>query len=205
MYKVFLNDRLIKIGVPGNITISKPSVQFDGSLTSDKVKDWFSLFSKGDSKEVFLAHPNHELLFKQFRLAFHEVPAAGGVLISENRLLFIFRNGKWDLPKGKLDQNETPEDGALREVEEETGVKAEKIIRQLPSTYHIYRSPYQAEMPWIFKQTFWFEMACNGMPSGEPQYDEGITMLKWVGLDKLDEVLSNTHENLKQIIDLYRD
>jgi len=205
MYKVFLNDRLIKIGVPGNITLSKPSVKFDGSLTADEVKEWFSFFSVGDSKEVFLAHADPEKFFKQFRHAFHEVPAAGGVLISKNRLLFIFRNGKWDLPKGKSDQNESPEEAALREVEEETGVKAEKIIRQLPSTYHIYQSPYHEGKPWIFKETFWFEMVCNGMPTGEPQYDEGITMLKWVEKDKLDEVLSNTHENLKQIIDLYRD
>jgi 8-oxo-dGTP pyrophosphatase MutT (NUDIX family) len=119
--------------------------------------------------------------------------------------LFIFRNGKWDLPKGKLDQNELPEEAAIREVEEETGVKAEKIVKQLPSTYHLYQSPYHEDKPWIFKQTFWFEMACSGLPSGIPQQDEGITMLKWIKKDNMDEVWSNTHENLKQIISFYRD
>jgi 8-oxo-dGTP pyrophosphatase MutT (NUDIX family) len=205
MYKVFLNDRLIKIGGPVNITINKTSVKFDDLVTADEVKEWFSSFLKKGAKKVFLSHRNPELFFNRFKHAFHEISAAGGVLISENRLLFIFRNGKWDLPKGKLDNNESPEEAALREVDEETGVKAEKIVRQLPSTYHIYQSPYHEGKPWIFKQTFWFEMACNGMPSGIPQYDEGITLLKWVEKDKLDEVLSNTHENLKQIIDLYRD
>jgi 8-oxo-dGTP pyrophosphatase MutT (NUDIX family) len=205
MYKVFLNDRLIKIGVPGKIAINEPSVNFDDSVTTDEVKQWFISFIASEAKEACLSHSDSEFLFNQFRLSFNEITAAGGILISEKSLLFIFRNGKWDLPKGKLDMNETPEEAALREVEEETGVRAESIIRQLPSTYHLYQSPYHEKMPWILKKTFWFEMICNGKPTGIPQDDEGITMLRWVGKKELDEVLSNTYENLKQVIELYRD
>jgi 8-oxo-dGTP pyrophosphatase MutT (NUDIX family) len=89
-----------------------------------------------------LVHPNPVHFFQLFRSVFLEVPAAGGVVKSNDRLLFIFRNGKWDLPKGKIDEGENPPEAALREVSEECGIAGQQIKKQLPSTFHIYPSPY---------------------------------------------------------------
>jgi hypothetical protein len=90
-------------------------------------------------------------------------------------------------------------------VEEECGISGHKIVKQLPSTFHIYQSPYkETQGKWIFKETFWFEMKYAGSDSGTPQIDEGITEVRWLNRNELDTVLANTYENLKQIIWLYQ-
>ncbi|SHF73326.1 ADP-ribose pyrophosphatase YjhB, NUDIX family [Mariniphaga anaerophila] len=205
MYKVFLNDRLIRIGAPENSLKNNLVVKFDEKATAENIKNWFSSFINEDLKDVFLATPQPELFFKLFRSTFLEYPAAGGVILSENRMLFIFRNGKWDLPKGKIEKGELPRDTALREVGEECGISGHQIERQLPSTFHIYQSPYpKTEGQWVVKETFWFEMQYG---DGElvPQQEEGITEVRWFHRNELDEVLANTYENLKQVILFYRD
>jgi hypothetical protein len=142
MYKVFLNDRLIEICTSENINKNNLAVKFEESATVDAIQNWFADFLNGNSEKVFLVHPNPVYFFQVFRSVFLEVPAAGGVVKSGNRLLFIFRNGKWDLPKGKIDKGETQREAALREVTEECGISGQQIKKQLPSTFHIYQSPY---------------------------------------------------------------
>jgi 8-oxo-dGTP pyrophosphatase MutT (NUDIX family) len=205
MYKVFLNDRLIKIGASTNITLNKPIVSFNESCTVAEIKEWFKSFLNNDLNEVFLLHPEPGWFFLLFQSIFLPVPAAGGVVISENRLLFIFRRGKWDLPKGKIDEGETPEKAAMREVMEETGIQGHRITRPLASTFHIYQSPYpDTKGQWIFKETFWFEMNYQGTNAGIPQTEENITEIKWLSGNELDAVLNNTYGSLKDIILLYQ-
>jgi 8-oxo-dGTP pyrophosphatase MutT (NUDIX family) len=206
MYKVFLNDRLIEIGTSDNIKKDNLVVKFDETATTDAIQNWFTDFITQNTEKVKLVHPNPNYFFKLFRFVFLEVPAAGGVVKSNDRLLFIFRNEKWDLPKGKFNKGETPQEAALREVSEECGISGQKIVNQLPSTFHIYQSPYsKTKRQWIFKETFWFEMSYDGTDEIAPQHEEGITEVKWFGKNELEEVLANTYENLKQIILLYRD
>lgn len=205
MYKVFLNDRLIQIGEPVKITINKPPVTFSDWVEKDEIRKWFLNFLEDDFQEVYLLHPRPEYFFEIFRSSFREISAAGGVVKSGNKILFIFRRGKWDLPKGKIDKGETPEIAAMREVEEECGISGHEIIKPLPTTYHIYESPYSENTgEWIFKETFWFEMDYTGTFSGKPQTEEDILEVKWITPEKLDPVLANTYANLKQIIELYR-
>src|SRR5690554_3695430 len=204
-YKVFLNDRVIKIGRPENITKNKFTTEFNVDVTPEDIKMWFHNFEKSNIREASLIHPHPELFFMKFQSAFRIIHAAGGVVVHKNKMLFIFRNGKWDLPKGKLDPKELAEDAAVREVIEETGISPEKITSRLPATFHLYESPYEkTKGQWIFKNTYWFQMTCKGTPSGKPQEEEGITEVKWIPRTELDEVLANTYENLKQIISLYR-
>ncbi len=206
MYKVFLNDRLIEIGDSVNNTKYNLVVKLDEKTGADDIQNWFADFITQNSEKITLVHPNPVHFFQIFRSVFLEDPAAGGVVKSETRLLFIFRNGKWDLPKGKIDKNETLAEAALREVSEECGISGQKIEKQLPSTFHIYQSPYaKTKGQWIFKETFWFEMIYNGTDEISPQQEEGITEVKWFRKNELDEVLANTYENLKQIILLYCD
>jgi 8-oxo-dGTP pyrophosphatase MutT (NUDIX family) len=204
MYKVFLNDRLIEICTSENSKKNNLTVKFDESVTAFEIQNWFDDFIIQNSDKVRLVHPVPNQYFKLFRSVFHEVPAAGGVVKSDDRLLFIYRKGKWDLPKGKIDKGETPQYAAMREVSEECGISGQHIIKQLPSTFHIYQSPYlKTKGQWIFKETFWFEMIYKGTDEILPQLEEGITQVKWIRKNELDEVLANTYENLKQIILLY--
>jgi 8-oxo-dGTP pyrophosphatase MutT (NUDIX family) len=205
MYKVFLNDRLIKIGAPENITITKPCVKFFDSSAAGDVKGWFNSFKDSDLNEIYLSHQLPEKFFKLFQSAFLVIHAAGGVVLSGNRLLFIFRNGKWDLPKGKAETGEIPAEAAIREVKEETGIQVQNIKKQLHSTFHIYKSEYpETRGQWIFKETFWFEMICEEIGVVVPQREEGITQVRWIRRNNLDEVLANTYVNLKQVILPYR-
>lgn len=204
MYKVFLNDRVIKIGSPENITINQSTVRFSDACSVEEIRKWFNAFETGSLDEVAVVHDNPEEFFRLFQSAFKVVQAAGGVVVAGDSLLFIFRNGKWDLPKGKLDRNESAEEAALREVEEETGIAAGGIDFKLPSTFHIYKSPYaDTNNQWIFKETAWFQMSCSDIIPGTPQKEEGITRVKWIAVGKLEEVMQNTYKNLMQLIVLY--
>lgn len=204
-YKVFLNEKRIGF-VPGtNITLSKLSSILTENRDIGAIIDWLQRFEKSDDQESVVEHPDMEKMFQIFRSALLRVDAAGGVVKRGEQLLFIFRNGKWDLPKGKIDKGEKNKDAALREVEEECGISNHAIMKALPSTYHIFKSPYRKTLgKWILKETFWFEMQYNETFEGAPQLDEGITELRWFNPNELDEVLANTYENLKELITLYR-
>ena len=203
IYKVFLNDRLIKIGLPLK-PAPEPAVNFNIESNKEDIRNWFNSFVDDNLKKIYLFHPEPSKFFNLFRSVFLNIDAAGGAVISGKYLLVIFRNGKWDLPKGKIDSGEMPEKAAIREVSEECGISGQTIVKFLPSTFHVYKSPYDDEEIWIFKETYWFEMSYNGcMDCIKPQAEEGITMIKWVSSSKISEIMDNTYENLKQIISLY--
>ncbi|MCY1720367.1 NUDIX domain-containing protein [Prolixibacteraceae bacterium Z1-6] len=205
-YKVFFNEKRIVFTSTRKITLRKPRLSFLDDPSTDSVLRWVETFVEGDITEAVIEHKSTDDLFNAFRLAFTEIDAAGGVVVRNNKLLFIFRNGKWDLPKGKIDDGETADVAAIREVEEECGISGHRIVKQLPSTFHIYKSPYKDNFgTWIFKETFWYEMGYTGELEGKPQLDEGISEVRWFAKNELHEVLENTYENLKQIIELYMD
>ena len=105
------------------------------------------------------------------------IKAAGGVVYNDNgQLLMIFRNGKWDLPKGKLEENEGIKECAIREVEEESGVRGLYITQKLIDTYHTYELNGRK----ILKKTCWFEMRSSFNGILKPQIKEGITTACWV-------------------------
>ncbi len=204
-YKVFLNDRLIEICTPEDVEKNNLTVNFQEDSTVAAIQKWFDNFLKNSDSTVFSTHPEPERFFRDFRSLFLEMPAAGGVVIRGGRLLFIFRNGKWDLPKGKSEKGETFSETALREVSEECGITGHQIVKPLFSTYHIYQSHYpETKGEWIFKETAWFEMSYDKEEEAFPQSEEGITRLKWFSPEEIDEVLQNTYENLKQLIFHYR-
>jgi len=203
-YKVFFNEKSIVFTCNANITLTKPTAKFLENSRSDRLNKWLEEFENSSNTETVLEHTKTDQLFQTFKSAFLIMDAAGGIVIRNNKILFIFRNGKWDLPKGKIDEGETSEQAAVREVGEECGIFGHKIVKHLPSTFHIYRSPYKkTEGKWIFKETFWYEMEYSGEESGYPQTEEGITEVRWFCREDLHEVLKNTYENLKQIIELY--
>ena len=124
--------------------------------------------------------------------------ADGGLVYNKkNEVLFIFRNGKWDLPKGGIEKGEEIEYTAVREVEEETGVNKLVITDKLQKTYHIF----QRNGIYKLKITHWFEMrtSFDGIP--EPQEDEGIEKVAWLNPEEIREALKNSYENIKLLFE----
>jgi 8-oxo-dGTP pyrophosphatase MutT (NUDIX family) len=132
----------------------------------------------------------------EFCAGYSIIEAAGGVVYNDkDQLLMIFRNEKWDLPKGKLEVDENIKECAVREVEEECGVDNLKIISELLSTYHTYKLNGKA----ILKRTFWFKMHTNYNQELVPQDKEGITRVEWVNKEDIPNKLNNTYGNIKEL------
>ena len=125
------------------------------------------------------------------------VKAAGGLVYnSTGRILMIFRNNKWDLPKGKLEVGESIQDCAIREVKEETGVSNLRIVSELQRTYHTYEINGKS----ILKCTYWFEMHTNYNKKFVPQIKEGIVKAEWVSSKDIPKKIEKTYGNVKDLI-----
>jgi len=130
------------------------------------------------------------------------IVAGGGLLLNEHHeLLMIFRRGCWDLPKGKLDDGETIEACALREVEEETGVGNLVSGGLLGITRHQYFDPYIKEE--VIKETHWYAMNVMGRPALIPQTEEDITDIRWVPLQEVPALLENSFDTIREITGLF--
>ena len=125
-----------------------------------------------------------------------EVNAAGGLVRnSRGEYLLIFRNGRWDLPKGHQEPGEDILQTALREVEEETGVVGLVAGGLICITDHCYLR----DGIWYLKHTWWYNMACSSEET-VPQTEEGITSAVWVDAGRLPEILENTYLSIKDVI-----
>jgi mutator protein MutT len=132
-----------------------------------------------------------------------KIIAAGGLVMNEkNELLMMFRRGKWDLPKGKLDEGETIESCAVREVQEETGIKNVSLGKLLGITNHEYFEKRLKEN--VIKETHWFAMHASDKEKLIPQTDEDIEKIIWADEAELKKCLKNTYPNIKEIIEKFR-
>lgn len=194
MIKVFVDDKPLVFDEnfsDGNfIRYTKlPSPQ---QLTDD--------FRKSDIKGGFFMTLQVEHDFNQFISQFKVIAAAGGVILNDDdKLLMIKRLGKWDLPKGKMDEGESAEETALREVCEETGVCHAKIISHLDDTFHIY----QLRGQYILKRTLWFRMISEGPEKIKPQTEEDILEVKWKNKDEVKTALKNSYGSVRELLSKY--
>ncbi|RZN79712.1 MAG: NUDIX domain-containing protein [Winogradskyella sp.] len=146
---------------------------------------------------VYLVGKKEEKLLKQFLKKLPNVIAGGGkVYNKDGKVLFIYRNDKWDLPKGKAEAKESIEETSIREVEEETGVDGLKITKPLQTTYHIFKRRGRYRI----KITYWFEMKTNYSGKLIPQEKEGITKVKWLGKKKMKKAMANSYANIKLLV-----
>lgn len=128
--------------------------------------------------------------------------AAGGLVTNEKgKLLMIFRRGKWDLPKGKLDEGESIEECAIREVKEETGLIQLTLIKSLGITYHEYFDKYSQRD--VIKESHWFEMKADSSQKLVPQTEEDIEQILWAGKKKIEKCLANSYKNIVEIVHKY--
>jgi len=197
MYKVFINNKSIVL-----TDRRIPDVIGDNQvyLTYDDFEELYYTINLLENSThlqgVIFFCSDLELLWADFRAHFKEIDAAGGLVHNENNeYLLIYRKGKWDLPKGKLDDEETPEQAAVREVEEECGVDDLKIGAELASTYHTY----EQDGVRILKRTYWFDMI-SAQEHFTPQAEEDIEKVEWTELSR--EVLNalDTYPNIRLIL-----
>lgn len=158
--------------------------------------------SKDIEKPAFergiIYHENLQELKDHFYSQFEIIQAGGGLIRNEKgEILLIFRRGKWDLPKGKLDSGESMEQCALREVKEETGLTKVEIGKGIGITYHSYVEKGTR----IIKESHWFEMTANSSETLTPQTEEDILEIKWVSKNNLEEYLKNTYATIKEILE----
>lgn len=145
---------------------------------------------------------NFTAIKKTFFDLFTPIVAAGGIVQNTNKeLLFIYRRGKWDLPKGKQDDGETIETCAQREIEEETGVTQLTLKRKVGETYHIYED---AEKVYL-KTSHWFYFTTDSPHTLTPQAEEQITEVKWVNTQNIKQPIANTYSSIKAILTQFFD
>ncbi len=199
MYKVFINDKVIFFTKNTKLLSDMENVlvlhYYDNSIISMLVD-----YLKNDDKLkhlVFLTLTPEED-FVSFKNNFELIIAAGGkVSNAVGNILFIFRLGKWDLPKGKVEVGETLEESAIREVEEECGISKLTIINHLKDTYHLY----ELNNKMVIKQSVWYEMKTDDTSKLIPQAEENITDARWMTNEEIQkEVMKNTYPSIKEII-----
>ena len=153
--------------------------------------------SRTSLSEVRLIDNNKDKILKKFLKKLPNVIAGGGKVYNQKgEVLFIYRNDKWDLPKGKAEKNESIEQTAIREVSEETGVTGLKITKPLNTTYHIFKRNGRYKI----KITYWFEMKTNFSGKLIAEEKEGITKVKWLSAKQIDEALENSYANIKLLV-----
>jgi 8-oxo-dGTP pyrophosphatase MutT (NUDIX family) len=132
-----------------------------------------------------------------------QIIAAGGLVTNpKGEILWIFRRGFWDLPKGKLDEGETIQTCAVREVQEETGIHNIQLHGMLCFTNHNYFDKYLQEE--VIKRSYWFHMTISNEQIGIPQTTEDIEKIEWLSIDKSRHCLDNTYPNILEVIEAYR-
>ena len=195
MYRIYINDTVLIIAdvLPGGLGNYQQVDENDFDFGE------FYKVAKGGAASInVLLTKDPKQAFKKMRKSFLVIKAAGGVVRNdENQFLFIFRKGKWDLPKGKLDEGEKTKKAAVREVEEECGITVSKLGDLLCKTWHVYEEKGQV----VFKKTTWFNMMATRQAL-IPQLEEGITEARWLASGDFDYIKENTYPLIRDVISL---
>lgn len=190
MYQIFYKKKVILL----TDVVQEESDIVVLCLKNLKFKKVIKVLNKKNIKSVHLFHKNRDKLLKHFFKLIPTVIAAGGkILNSKSDTLFIYRNDKWDLPKGKAEKNEQLSETAIREVIEETGIKGISITKPLDITYHIFKRNEEYRL----KITYWFEMFSDYEGEFIPQLNEGISDVKWIKIEDLENIKNNSYPNIK--------
>ncbi len=192
IYKVFIKESLLIIG-------DEPQDAAVDYLGNAQLLNLVQARLKSAHPPVYVFARNLSEVWNEFKRNFRLIEAAGGAVLNpDQKLLMIYRLGKWDLPKGKIELGEPREMAALREVEEETGVPRPEIIGILPTTYHIY--PLNDRL--ILKRTYWYAMRiANGFDFLVPQLEEDILDASWCDPKEVLENRKNTYGNISLVLD----
>jgi 8-oxo-dGTP pyrophosphatase MutT (NUDIX family) len=199
--KIYFNDKPLFLCDNIDDTI-QPYVHLDDAIFIDElnahtVKTMIHEMQQPHVHAGVFYHPQLLELKKAFQKKFTIVEAAGGLVKNESdEILMIYRRGRWDFPKGKLDKGEKLEDCAVREVEEETGLSNVNLRFPLIVTYHTYQEGTRH----ILKESHWFSMTVAGEQKLTPQTEEDISEIKWIDKNHLTSYVQKTFPLVGDII-----
>ncbi|PQJ23536.1 NUDIX hydrolase [Tenacibaculum sp. SG-28] len=197
MYKVFVNDKPLILTTSVKKQHNYPVYMFAAvsvdaiihKLANTSISGLY-LFSNALDKDWVV-----------FREKIAPVIAGGGLVLNEKEeILFIYRGGKWDLPKGRTEIGENIEQTAIREVEEECGIQNLTLKNFLTITYHVYFQDGQYKL----KETHWFLMFSNYKGALSPQTEEGITQVSFKNSTQIKALLPNTYANIRLVYENYQ-
>jgi 8-oxo-dGTP pyrophosphatase MutT (NUDIX family) len=193
-YRIYINEKVILI------TESEPAhvenyEKLDAELFDLKIiYTWILAHPK---KLFYIRCNNAKLFLKSVAKSVTLIEAAGGLVQNPaGNYLFIYRNDKWDLPKGKIEKDEKVKEAAVREVEEECGIKVSKLKEKICKTYHVYISRGEV----VLKKTHWFNMDCKGKEKLKPQKEEGITDVRWFEHEHIEPIIDNTFPSILDVL-----
>lgn len=192
MYKVFVNDTPIILSTKKDFGENYQSFP----IKTVQLKKVIKKVAKGKLTHVNLYHEKESKLLKFLFKKLKVVTAGGGLVLNPDKdILFIYRNGRWDLPKGKINKFESIEACAIREVAEETGIEGLEISRFLDKTYHVFKRKGKLRL----KVTHWFEMYSEFDGELVPETSEGIKKVKWKNSKKAHKALQKSYANIKEL------
>ncbi len=198
MYKVYYNDRVILFGKVEKSLFTGKGIKVYAFPEESIATIWKRFSKNGKLKKIYISG-NPVKILKGFIAEFNLIKAAGGLVKNKSgEYLMIFRNKKWDLPKGKLEKGENIRTCAKREVEEECGIEGVKIVSPWVVTYHIYELQGKLNI----KQTKWFEMSYSGKKTTKPQKEEGIAKAIWA---KKKDILKHSKNMYPMIAGILKD
>ena len=198
MYTIFHeNKALIFPKIEGNTldfdATPQESDRYDAELLCVFLPEWLDDRDPGDT---FIHEVGEHAVVAALKETFRMAPAAGGIVVKDGNFVSIVRHDIPDLPKGHIEKGEGPEQAALREVEEETGIGNLQIIKELPSTWHCY---LEHEV-WTLKRTYWYLMSTTEAIQPKPQTEEGISEIKLIGNKEIDRFLNDTFRSISEIL-----
>ncbi len=174
-----------------------PDAIFFDEISTAAINSLFHEINKAEFHAGIIYGNDFKKIKSEFYKHFTLIKAGGGLVKNKKgEILLIFRRGKWDLPKGKLENNETIEECAIREVQEETGLQNLKILKPIEITYHTY-SQFGKK---ILKESHWYLMSVTGNETLIPQTEEEITAIIWSKKQDLGKYILNTFPTIADIL-----
>ena len=196
MYKVFVNDKPIILTDSLKKENTYPVYIFN-EVVIDEILHKLKR-GKLDGVNLFCSHLASDWI--AFKNEFKVVVAGGGLVTNPaNEILFIYRSKVWDSPKGRVEEGESIEETALREVAEECGAERLELIAPLLVTHHLF---YMDQLQQL-KITHWYLMESDFQKNLKPQLEEGITQVLFKNADQVREAMKNTYANIKLVLDAY--
>jgi ADP-ribose pyrophosphatase YjhB (NUDIX family) len=196
--KIYFNDKFIEFVDDPMQSSQNQAFKFFAGLQNEKILNTTieEFLDETKTNSVTISNISFKKALKILKKSFYYIEAAGGFIEKDGQFLFIRRHGKWDLPKGKLEKDETIEHAAIRECEEECAVKGLKIIKPLSSTFHIYHY----KKGYALKQSYWFYMQTDYSEQLIPQTEESITEVKWFTREEIEStILSDTYYTISDV------
>jgi ADP-ribose pyrophosphatase YjhB (NUDIX family) len=191
-YKVFIEEKVIYFTKVEMLNLPK----YEGLEPEN-----FQALKESLVEPVYqFVSPKPKSALKYFFSNFKKIKAAGGIVKSDDQQLFIKRNGKWDIPKGKMEKGEKTRETAIREIQEECGLEGNLTIdSKLMKTFHCYFMFDES----VLKKTTWFVLNYDGSKIVKAQAEEGITEVVWLKKNQLAKVKRNTYSSVRDVLEYY--